>query len=170
MRQKIILLLSALAFALTASAQRRIDPATQVQKAPGENFILLSDAQGDYQHTDYLLAPWANGGGGVTGTGTTNKVAKWTSSSAIGNSSMSDDGSINRHKPEWLGNFGRDIHHTAGDISKVSSRVGFGTFAIGAYVDIKQFKKKPLAIITKGIIIWGISSLTEKMTYDYLRK
>ncbi len=79
------------------------------------------------------------------------------------------EGNINPHKSELLGNFGRDMHHTAGDISKFSSRVGFGTFAIGAYIDLKTFKKKPLAVIAKGVIIWGISSMTEKLTYNYLR-
>ncbi len=69
-----------------------------------------------------------------------------------------------------FGNFGRDLHHTAGDISKFSSRIGFGTFAIGAYIDLKSFKKKPISVISKGVIIWGVSSLTEKTVYGYLRR
>lgn len=35
----------------------------------------------------------SGGGGAVTGSGTTNTVAKWTSSSAIGNSALTDNGS-----------------------------------------------------------------------------
>jgi hypothetical protein len=35
----------------------------------------------------------AGGGGGVTGTGTTNTISKWTSTTAQGDSSLSDDGS-----------------------------------------------------------------------------
>lgn len=49
---------------------------------------------------------WPSGGGGtVTGTGTTNKVAKWTSSTALGNSIIYDDGTkigINTTSPGRL--------------------------------------------------------------------
>ena len=67
MHHKIIILIFLLAaLAFNANAQRRLQPSSQFQKAPGNspNFILLSDNQGKYQHVDYNLAPWANGGSG----------------------------------------------------------------------------------------------------------
>ncbi len=49
----------------------------------GTTFCISSDCK----------TAWPSGGGGsVTGTGTTNKVAKWTSSSALGDSLIRDDG------------------------------------------------------------------------------
>lgn len=65
MRQRIITsLLFLLVLATSASAQRRPKPSKQIEKAPAVNHILLSDGNGEYQHVDYTLAPWANGGSG----------------------------------------------------------------------------------------------------------
>lgn len=80
------------------------------------------------------------------------------------------DGSINNHKPEYLGNFGRDIWHTMGDVSKASGRLGGCAFGISTTLQIKgNLKKKLLPYVVKGLILYSISSLTEKIIYDYLR-
>lgn len=75
------------------------------------------------------------------------------------------DGTINSHKHEYLGNFGRDVWHTFGDISKLSGRIGYLSFGVS------QFKKnkKILPIIIKVVILSGFSSFVEKVTYDYLK-
>jgi len=80
----------------------------------------------------------------------------------IGNRHKTDDGSINRHKPEWLGNFGRDAWHTFGDISKFSGRIGLVLLLIFASFNI--------VVLVKIVAVWLLGSLSEKITYDYLRK
>lgn len=78
------------------------------------------------------------------------------------------DGSINKHKPEYLGNFGRDAWHTFGDISKISGRLETLSFGVSATIQFKN-KKKVLPIVLKGLLIYSVSSLTERITYNYLR-
>lgn len=52
---------------------------------PGAGKVLTSDASG--------LASWVTPGSGLGGSGTTGYISKWTSSSALGNSSIFDNGS-----------------------------------------------------------------------------
>ena len=87
----------------------------------------------------------------------------------VNNRYQNPDGSINKHKPEIAGNFGRDAHHTFEDISKISSRLGAASFGISATIQFKEDKKTLIATILKGLMIWTISSLTEKVTYDCLQ-
>jgi hypothetical protein len=60
------------------------------------NYVLETDGAGQ-------LSWVAQSGGGVTGTGTTNTVSKWTSSTAQGDSSITDDGTaVDITGPDFL--------------------------------------------------------------------
>ncbi len=73
----------------TASPSAKLEVAGQLKitgGSPGANKVLTSDASG--------LASWTALSGGVPGSGTLNRVAKWTPNGAmIGNSQIFDDGS-----------------------------------------------------------------------------
>jgi len=66
--------------------------------SPAVGLIIFNTDTADYMV--YKVSSWvrigggSSGGGTVTGTGTTNTISKWTSSTAIGNSSLNDDGSM----------------------------------------------------------------------------
>lgn len=83
---------------------------------------------------------------------------------------IDEDGTIIGMKSQLFGNFGRDSWHTLDDIGKWAGRLGASVFTFGLTVDIYKFKKHPLASITKGIAIAGISSGLENMTYHWLRQ
>lgn len=74
-----------------------------------------------------------------------------------------EDGTINKHKTEILGNFGRDAHHTFGDIIKFCSRLAILIMYLGC-------DSINLIFVIKVVVLWILSSVTEKFTYDYLRK
>lgn len=85
-----------------------------------------------------------------------------------GNKHKNEEGNINPHKTEIIGNFGRDLKHTADDVSKWGGRLSGGTFAVGAYIDIHSKGKKKGAVILKGVLIWLSSSLVEKSVYGFV--
>jgi len=85
-----------------------------------------------------------------------------------GNKYQNSDGSINPHKKEYFGNYGRDFYHTFDDHTKISGRLASGVFSIGAVIDIKNKDKNVFAVASKGIVIWLIGSLLEKTTYQML--
>ena len=60
----------------------------------GYLFPLQTGNSGKYLTTDGTTLSWGtpSGGGGITGSGTTNYIPKWTSGSALGNSLVFDDG------------------------------------------------------------------------------
>jgi hypothetical protein len=60
----------------------------------GYLFPLQSGNSGKYLTTDGSVLSWGtpSGGGGLSGSGTTNYLSKWTSGSALGNSLVYDDG------------------------------------------------------------------------------
>lgn len=65
------------------------------------------------------------------------------------------------HKHEWLGNVGRDVHHTFGFGSK-ALLLG-GTFAIGA-------RRQPIKYRVANMAIgWALHSLTATIAYQALR-
>lgn len=67
----------------------------------------------------------------------------------------------NRHKHEWLGNFGRDVHHTFGFGSKAV--LFTSTFAIGA-------RKHPIKYrVLNAVIGWAIHSAAANVAYNALR-
>jgi hypothetical protein len=57
--KKILLIAFCAILPIFIFGQRRIKPDRQIEKAPGANYHLLSDGNGDYQHT-----PFSGGGGG----------------------------------------------------------------------------------------------------------
>jgi len=74
----------------TTTPGAKLEVAGQVKitgGAPGTNKALTSDAAG--------LASWKTLAemGGLTGSGTTNRLAKWTGATSLGNSLLSDNGS-----------------------------------------------------------------------------
>ena len=65
------------------------------------------------------------------------------------------------HKHEWMGNVGRDVHHTFGFGSKVF--LAAGTFTIGT-------RKQPIKYRVANMLIgWGIHSLFATAAYQALR-
>ena len=60
----------------------------------GYLFPLQTGNSGKFLTTDGSTLSWGtpSGGGGITGSGTTNYIPKWTSGSALGNSLVFDDG------------------------------------------------------------------------------
>lgn len=83
---------------------------------------------------------------------------------------FASDGTFNKHKSEVLGNFGRDLKHTADDVSKWSGRFAGGTFALGACIDLHGKKKNKWAVISKGVLIWLTSSFIERTTYEFITR
>ena len=69
-------------------------PAITNLTGTGYLFPLQSGNSGKYLTTDGNVLSWGtpSGGGGLSGSGTTNYISKWTSSSALGNSLVFDDG------------------------------------------------------------------------------
>lgn len=57
-----------------------------------------------YDGTNFRMSPSGGGSGTVTGSGTSGKLAKWASSSAIGDSAIADDGSGNLSYGDVSGN------------------------------------------------------------------
>lgn len=98
-----------------------------------------------------------------------------------GNRYRNENGSINPHKSELLGNFGRDAWHTAGDVAKWSDRFGSALFITGAAIDIcrtskleypnnsarkKAVRRKVWGYVAKGATLWAVSSLVETTTFQ----
>ncbi len=69
-------------------------PAITNLTGTGYLFPLQSGNSGKYLTTDGNVLSWGtpSGGGGLSGSGTTNYISKWTSGSALGNSLIYDDG------------------------------------------------------------------------------
>lgn len=104
----------------------------------------------------------------------------------IGNRYHNEDGSVNPHKSEILGNFGRDFRHTATDLYVVSyglstaitctregMRINMNFYKTGdKYLGIKLGKRsrKWLPLVSKLAINNIIRSGTENLTYKWLRK
>jgi len=94
-----------------------------------------------------------------------------------------EDGSINKHKPEWFGNFGRDADHTLKDVFKVSRGlygIGIGASAtqqiqktINLYKGTPRYKKELTKTILqelgKAAFCRVVSSLTEQQIYEHIR-
>ena len=80
----------------------------------------------------------------------------------VNNRYRAADGRINPHKPEILGNFGRDYWHTSSWVA--------GTFVIGSTFTIgcsKQKTKHKLIDLAIGI---GLATASANLTYKYLRQ
>ena len=83
---------------ITVTAQRiRLNAAdTRVQQVSKDNALnrvmMLDSLTGQVYYRD--VSSIAGGGGTVTGTGTTNTLPKWTSSTALGNSIITDNGAL----------------------------------------------------------------------------
>lgn len=79
---------------VTASRIRLNAADTRVQQVSKDNALnrvmMLDSLTGQVYYRD--VSSIAGGGGTVTGTGTTNTLPKWTSSTALGNSLITDDG------------------------------------------------------------------------------
>jgi len=104
----------------------------------------------------------------------------------VGNRYLREDGTINPHKSEILGNFGRDYRHTATDVYVVTFglsttftctqegiRIGTDYYRTGSkFLGIRLGKrsKKWVPVLVKLTINNTIRSGTENLTYKWLRK
>lgn len=105
-----LLKLTSTALAVTANVEARAGGALRFFDTDDSNFIgfvapalaanttytwpAADGTNGQFLSTNGAgTLSWASGGG-VTGSGTTNNLAKWTSASALGNSLMVDDGTL----------------------------------------------------------------------------
>ena len=70
-------------------ANEKISGMSAAATLTGSELVEVVQSGDNVRTTTQAIADLATGSG-VTGTGTTNKVAKWTSSSALGNSSIDD--------------------------------------------------------------------------------
>lgn len=70
-------------------ANEKISGMSAAATLTGSELVEVVQSGDNVRTTTQAIADLATGGG-VTGTGTTNKVAKWTGSSALGNSSIDD--------------------------------------------------------------------------------
>jgi len=105
------------------------------------NVLITSPTNGQALVYDSSNSTWKNqsiSSGGVSGSGTTNYVPKWTSSSAIGNSNIQDSGSLitlNGNTTISSGGLGIGTTALAGNTLRVSKNITGAVNSIGIYQD-----------------------------------